>query len=141
MPARPKFDEAAPKIVDYLKACVPRDVAAEMSGVSRATFYAWMKEGRKAKSGKKHDWAREVDEAIAGAEAGLVMTIAVKAKAGDVKSAMWLLERSHGERWARKPVSGRVAPGQGGEGAARPPVGGEGEGDDWDLDNVVPFTG
>jgi hypothetical protein len=139
VPAASKFDDVAPKILRNLKACLPPDVACELAGVSRSTFYDWLKRGRAAKSGKFRKFALDVEQAKATAESKLVAQIAAAATdptKPDVKAAMWLLERSKPERWARPGVAARptVAP------PPQDPAAGD-DGDDWDLDNVTPLRG
>lgn len=136
MPARSKFDEASEDILRNIRAGLPPDVACELAGIARSTFYEWLKKGRQAKSGKVKAWAAAVETAKATAESMLVAKIAEAALAGDTKAAMWLLERSKPERWARPGVAARPSA------PPRPPEDlADEDDDDWDLDNVTPLYG
>ncbi|MDX8151102.1 hypothetical protein SK069_05820 [Patulibacter brassicae] len=137
MPAASKFDDVAPEILRNLQACLPPDVACELAGVARSTFYDWLKRGREAKSGKYRQFALDVEQAKASAESRLVASIAAAAtnrEKPDVKAAMFLLERMHPARWARPGVAARPA-------APPAAAGSEPDDDGWDLDNVTPLRG
>ena len=136
--------QIAAKILQGLRACLPRDVAAARAGVPRETLNNWLARGREAKSGMYRDFAAAVDRAEADAEAALVATIAKAAKEGDVKAATWLLERSRPERWVRQSVNApRVNPqGAHGRGADRGTTTPVDPDDEFaDLDNVTPLRG
>lgn len=86
-------------VVQALSAGNVPEVAARYAGVSRVSFYAWL---RRAESGEQPyaDFAVAVEGARAAGEVRNVTQIA-KAAAKDWKAAAWLLERTAPERWLR----------------------------------------
>jgi hypothetical protein len=135
--ARRNLDAVRKDVLDALRAFVPRDVACTAAGVSAEEFEEWLEAGHAARSGKVREFALAVAQLEATAEVQLIARMAKASQKGDVKATQWLLERGRPERWARKSISPRVVAAPGG--VARPPLAGEGEGEDWDLDNVRPI--
>lgn len=78
------------------------ETAAAMAGVSRATVFAWLKEGD-AETGRPEfqRFAEDVRRAQGEAETRLVETIN-EAATSDWRAAAWRLERSAPRRWCIK---------------------------------------
>lgn len=73
--------------------------AAEAAGISKTTYYRWLQEGERAKSGKVRDFWEAVERARGASELDLVEVIR-EAAPGDWNAAKWLLERRFSSRWA-----------------------------------------
>ena len=93
--------EIQAKICDAIRAGAYVETAAALAGISKDTFYRWLKQGARAKSGKFKAFNEAVHKAMAEAEFRDIMIIANAAKV-DWKAAAWKLERKYPERWARK---------------------------------------
>lgn len=104
------------RIVDLVRAGNFPEVAAQVVGVHRATFYRWLKQGgeirrlvdvsRYTPVGYEVDLVRfcdDVEKASAESEARDVMLIG-KAAEKDWKAAAHRLERRHRSRWAKENV-------------------------------------
>jgi transposase-like protein len=77
-------------------------IAAQLSGISESTYYAWMAEAEKEDCDPIFlEFSESVERAEAAAEVEAVALIRQSAKNGNAKDAQWLLERKHGERWGR----------------------------------------
>lgn len=77
-------------------------IAAQLSGISESTYYAWMAEAEKEGCDPLFlEFSESVERAEAAAEVEAVALIRQSAKNGNAKDAQWLLERKHGERWGR----------------------------------------
>ena len=77
-------------------------VAAQLAGISEATYYAWLKEAEKEDCDPIFlEFSESVERAEAAAEVEAVALIRQSARAGNARDAQWLLERKHGERWGR----------------------------------------
>lgn len=79
-------------------------VAARASGISEAVFYEWLKRGKKDIADKKLSAHAEFADMVASAEAEAESELVSKIKTvsiTDEKSAQWLLERKHPDRWGR----------------------------------------
>lgn len=94
-------EELVKTITEYIKAGNYPEVAASLAGVSRATFYNWLKKGHEHKTGIHHDFLDSIKEAEDYAEAAGVERIR---KAGEKNwtALAWWLERKHPERWGRR---------------------------------------
>lgn len=77
------------------------ETAAAYAGISKDTFFRWLRKGARAKSGIYKDFHDAVEKALADAEVRDVMLIA-NAAATDWKAAAWRLERKFPDRWGRK---------------------------------------
>lgn len=77
-------------------------IAAQLSGISESTFYAWLKETEKEDCDPLFlEFSESIERAEAAAEVEAVALIRQSAQTGNAKDAQWLLERKHGERWGR----------------------------------------
>lgn len=74
-------------------------VAAQAAGITRQTFYNWVRKGKAEREGIYFDFYIEVEKAKAEGEVELITTIR-KASRRSWTAAAWILERSRPERWA-----------------------------------------
>ena len=93
--------ETQKKIVDAIKAGNYMETAAAYAGINKETLHRWLKEGERAKSGKKREFSNSVQKALAEAEVRDVVTIG-KAAEQNWQAAAWRLERKFPARWGRK---------------------------------------
>lgn len=77
------------------------ETAAAFAGISKTTFYEWMKKGAKASKGKYHDFSNAVKKAQAEAELRDVMVVN-RAAQSSWQAAAWKLERKYPDRWGRR---------------------------------------
>jgi transposase-like protein len=77
-------------------------IAAQLSGISESTYYAWLKEAEKEDCDPLFlEFSESIERAEAAAEVEAVALIRQSAKNGNARDAQWLLERKYGERWGR----------------------------------------
>ena len=94
--------DAIAQIESLLRAGATADVAAQAAGVSRSSFYSWLKQGERARAGSPaRDLRDRVERARAEGETVLVARIAGAASKGSWQAAAWLLERRFPERWMK----------------------------------------
>lgn len=96
--------EMQTRVVDLLRAGVMPDLAAQVAGIPRSTFYLWLKTGREGKDSKLTRFAVEVDKARGEGEARHVAQIAQQAKK-DWRAGAWLLSRSNPDRYGQPPAA------------------------------------
>lgn len=118
--------EVQDRIVLAVRGGAYREIAASLVNIHEATLYQWLKDGREAKSGSKHEfheavkkaeaeWEEEQVKAIREiAEGGqLLTTTRTERKDGSVvvsetysrpewTARAWLLERKAYERWGKR---------------------------------------
>lgn len=64
--ARVKFnDEICNCLIENYSSGIPLKYCADVAGISRATIYNWMDKGKKAKSGKYHQFYQQMQRAKA----------------------------------------------------------------------------
>ena len=90
------------RIVALIEAGNYPETAAGACGIDPRTYYAWMAKGRAAKSGRYHQFCRDVERAREAAEAELVATVKLAAR-DDWRAASWMLERTRKGKYA-KPI-------------------------------------
>ncbi|RKH77001.1 hypothetical protein D7X99_33115 [Corallococcus sp. AB032C] len=93
--------ELQKKIIDAIRAGNYMETAAAYAGISKDTFFRWLRKGARAKSGIYKDFHDAVEKALAESEVRDVMLIA-NAATTDWKAAAWRLERKFPDRWGRK---------------------------------------
>lgn len=93
------------RIVSAIRAGNYIETAAAYVGISKTTLYKWMRDGARAKSGKKKEFMYAVEKALAVAEMNAVATVKV-ASDKTWQAAAWHLERSHPDRWGRRAIPG-----------------------------------
>jgi len=104
-PARLKLTpELQSRVVTAIAGGSYKVIAAAYAGISETTFYRWMEEGERARSGVKREFWEAIRLAEAQAEVRNVLLIEAAAPT-DWRAAAWMLERQHYERWGRKEVS------------------------------------
>lgn len=100
MPRKSKLtDETQEIIVAALEAGCHDEAAYVAAGISHQTFYRWLAEGDKAKSGRKCEFRDAVTRARGKAESAAVQAIAEQGKK-DWRAYAWILERRYSARWA-----------------------------------------
>lgn len=82
-------------------------VTCELAGISRDTFYRWLKEGEVSDTGLKRDFYDAVTRARAMSVIVLTHHIA---NDPSWQAKAWLLERLHPKEWGRRKVIVYVAP-------------------------------
>lgn len=87
-------------ICDALRAGGHIEMATNLAGVGRNTFYEWVKRGAKEKSGPHKNFRDNIKKALAFAEQRYVTLIATAAK-DTWQAAAWMLERRFRTRWAK----------------------------------------
>jgi Helix-turn-helix domain of resolvase len=103
-PGRPSklSPDAVAQLEQLVRAGTTIDVAAAFVGVSRGTFYRWLKQGENARAGTvARDLHDRVARARAESESVLVARIGQAAAKGSWQAAAWLLERRFPERWMK----------------------------------------
>ena len=86
-------------ICDHLKEGNYDMVAAQAAGITRQTFYRWIRQGKADKEGIYFEFYQRVEQSKAEGEINLITTIK-KASNRTWTAAAWILERSRPERWA-----------------------------------------
>lgn len=71
-------------------------------GIDESTWYRWLKEGERAKSGIKREFYEAIKKAEKEAIARNVALIQRAAQEGNWQAAAWWLERKYFEDWGRK---------------------------------------
>ena len=71
-------------------------------GIDESTWYRWLNEGEKAKSGIKREFYETIKKAEKDAIARNVALIQRAAQEGNWQAAAWWLERKYFEDWGRK---------------------------------------
>ncbi|MGR9527668.1 hypothetical protein ACSS31_28830 (plasmid) [Priestia megaterium] len=85
-----------------LKAGNYTETVCQYLGIHKSTWYRWMAEGEKAKSGLKRDFYLEMKSAESYAEISNVNIVRKSAQDGNWQAAMTFLEPKFPERWGRK---------------------------------------
>ena len=75
-------------------------VAAQAVGITRQTFYRWIRQGKEDKEGIYFDFRQKVERAKAEGEVAL-LTVIKKAATRTWTAAAWILERSRPGRWSK----------------------------------------
>lgn len=89
------------KICDAIRVGCYVETAAAYCGISKDTFYRWLRKGNEEEEGIYRDFVDAVEKAIADAEFRDVMIIS-NAATTDWKAAAWKLERRAPDRWSRR---------------------------------------
>lgn len=93
--------ETAEQIVTLVRAGNYLDTAAAYAGVRKETLLLWLRKGRNATRGAYHEFAEQVDQALATAE---VRDLALIGKAAETEwtAAAWRLERKFPGKYGRR---------------------------------------
>lgn len=100
-------DDLQKVIVDSIKAGAYVETAAAFAGISKDTFYNWMRRGAKAQTGRYRQFSDAVQKAQAESEMRDVASIS-QASRIHWQAAAWRLERKFPERWGRKEFRGTL---------------------------------
>ena len=92
-----------PEIIELIKGYLEEGnydlIAAQAAGITRQTFYNWIRRGKMDKEGIYFDFYTMVEKSKSEGEVNLIATIK-KASNRTWTAAAWILERSRPERWA-----------------------------------------
>ena len=118
MAGRPRLLEEHPDLVDrlcdLLEQGVPQSAAAPSVGIHRQTLQLWKKRGRAAAETAETggrvpkteqvylDFLSRIEESRNKAETRMTLYVSRAAAGGDVRAAMWWLDRARPERWAQR---------------------------------------
>lgn len=92
-------------IINAIAEGCPHDTAAALAGIAESTFYAWIEKGEGYQTGLYRDFADNVKQARAKAEADRIARINKAGKEGDWKADAWYLERVYAEKYGRRYIS------------------------------------
>lgn len=90
-------EEVKQKLTEALENGNSLEPSCAYAGISYQTFRNWLERGESEGKGEYFEFFEEVQRAIATAEIKLVAKIN---QDKDWKSAAWILERRHSDRWA-----------------------------------------
>ena len=93
--------ELQAEIVTYIEGGSYVETAAAGAGISKDTFYAWLKKGKKESKGIYRDFSDAIIKAIARSELRDINNI-YKAGQTSWQASAWRLERKYPDRWGRK---------------------------------------
>ena len=93
--------EIEKKILDAIRIGNYYEAACAYAGINIRTFYRWMENGEKAKSGKYCQFCHAVKQAEGDAEARIVAQWTSKTPE-DWRAAQAFLEHRYPERWGKK---------------------------------------
>jgi transposase len=108
------------RVVEATRAGLTASATADYAGISRSTFFDWMRRGRQASDAFDAgdlvadselpflEFLDEIRRIKAVTEVGILAVIEDSAARGNWRAAAWLLERSRPETWGPPPR--RVAP-------------------------------
>lgn len=93
--------ETVDAVVKWLKLGYYQEDAAIMAGISKSTFYGWLK---KADEGDERflEFSDAVKKARAESEGAHIMNIRKAADNGVWQASAWFLERSYPTKWGKK---------------------------------------
>lgn len=84
--------EVKDKIIDAIRCGVYIETAAAVAGITRQTFYNWLRRGKEEKSGKFRDFVKEVNIAFAEVTRNDMELIGLAGER-DWKAAAWRIEK------------------------------------------------
>ena len=103
MPRKSKLNEELIKqAVKLIEAGNYQKHVAQALGITETTWYRWMQEGEKAKSGLKRKFYESIKKAEARAVLRNVAKILQASQEGNWQAAAWWLERRYPDEWGRK---------------------------------------
>lgn len=80
------------------------ETAAALAGISKDTFYAWLRRGARTKAGIYAQFSDAVKRAMAHGEARDLQVVDSAAQGGAWQAAAWKLERKFPQRWGRRVI-------------------------------------
>ena len=102
-------DALTTHLCQLIEVGVPVSSAVSVVGISKPTFYLWMRDGEKAKSGKMRTFFESVSSAKDKAIARNVSIVQKAASEGTWQAAAWWLERTCPEEFGRDKQNVNVA--------------------------------
>lgn len=91
------------KVISAIKAGAYVETAAAFAGISKDTFYAWLRKGAKESPGQPYrEFSDAVEEAQVFSELNDLRVIDQAAAKGQWQAAAWRLERKFPQRWGRR---------------------------------------
>jgi hypothetical protein len=93
----PKLQE---KIIKFILGGAYVETAAVAVGISKKTFYRWLKAGREETSGIYYNFCHEIEKAFATKEANNALAITAHGEK-NWQALAWQLERMAPQRWGR----------------------------------------
>jgi len=93
--------EVTHALIAFLRAGSFVETAVAAAGISRSTFFVWMKRGEKAHMGKFRQFYLDVRKAMADFEVGAVNSIREAGANGSWQASAWLLERKFPDEWGK----------------------------------------
>lgn len=103
-----KLDIIQKPLLDRIRAGTPIRQACASVGLSKDTFYDWMRKGEAAASGQHKEFYEAVEKAKADAVIESVLIIRKAAKE-NWQAAAWFLERCHPDEFSRDRQNVNVA--------------------------------
>ena len=104
MGRKSKFtDKYRRKILEATSLGCTRAIACKFAGMSESVLYDWLARGRQAKSGAYFDFYGDFQRAEAMSAIRSLSTLHAAMQEGDIRAAMFLLERRHGYTREEKP--------------------------------------
>lgn len=95
----PKLQE---KVVLAIRAGSSPEGAAQYAGIDRSTFYRWMEQGRRARSGPFRKFHEAVEKAKADLETMVAAKVLKGINEGKLDLAIQFLERRYPDLWGRR---------------------------------------
>jgi hypothetical protein len=95
-------EEICNKIIKAIELGSYVETAAAFAGISKQTFYNWLKKGARSKTGLEATLVDAVQKAMASSELRDLSRIEKAAESGIWQAAAWRLERKFPNRWGRK---------------------------------------
>lgn len=103
MPRKSKLNEEFIKqAVKLIEAGNYQKHVAQALGIHEDTWYRWLREGERAKSGIKRRFYESIKKAEARAVLRNVAKILQASQEGNWQAAAWWLERRYPDEWGRK---------------------------------------
>jgi hypothetical protein len=94
--------EVQAKIIAYVRAGAYIETAALASGITKQTFYEFLRKANNQKEGKLREFLDSINKAVAESELISINNIAKAGAAGVWQAEAWRLERKNPDRWGRK---------------------------------------
>lgn len=95
----PKIQE---KIVMAIRAGSSPEGAAQYAGIDRSTFYRWMEQGRRARSGPFRKFRDAIEKGKADLETMVAAKVIKGINEGKLDLAIQFLERRYPDLWGRR---------------------------------------
>lgn len=90
------------KIVVAIRSGSSPEGAAQYAGIDRSTFYRWLDQGRRARSGSYRRFREAIEKAKADLETMVAAKVIKGINEGKLELAIQFLERRYPELWGRR---------------------------------------